>query len=132
VQEAFARLQVYCQDGGVVREPKAFLVRTAFNLAIDARRHDHRDLYEKQSVEDLYLVDLSPAPDEVFAAEERLLKIRRALERLGERTQEAFFLHRLEGFSYAEIAQRLGVSVSAVEKHIANAVAVLAMERQKE
>jgi RNA polymerase sigma-70 factor (ECF subfamily) len=80
----------------------------------------------------MYLVDLSPSPDEVFAAEQRLLKIRRSLAALSERTQQAFFLHRLEGFSYAEIAQRLGVSVSAVEKHIANAVAVLAMERQNE
>jgi RNA polymerase sigma factor (sigma-70 family) len=132
VQEAFVRMQVYCQEGGAVREPEAFLVRTVLNLAIDARRRDRRDLYESQSVEDLYLVDLSPAPDEVFAAEQRLLKIRRSLETLSERTQKAFFLHRLEGFSYAEIAQRLGVSVSAVEKHIASAVAALALERQKE
>jgi RNA polymerase sigma factor (sigma-70 family) len=132
VQEAFVRMQVYCQQGGTVRQPEAFLARTVLNLAVDVRRRDRRDLYEKQSVEDLYLIDLSPAPDEVFAAEERLLKIRRTLEALSERTQAAFFLHRLEGFSYAEIAQRLGVSVSAVEKHIANAVAVLAMERQNE
>jgi RNA polymerase sigma factor (sigma-70 family) len=132
VQEAFVRMQVYCQQGGVVREPEAFLVRTVLNLAVDARRRDRRDLYERQSVEDMYLVDLSPSPDEVFAAEQRLLRIRRSLAVLSERTQQAFFLHRLEGFSYAEIAQRLGVSVSAVEKHIANAVAVLAMERQKE
>jgi RNA polymerase sigma factor (sigma-70 family) len=132
VQEAFVRMQVYCQQGGVVREPEAFLARTVLNLAVDARRRDRRDLYEKQSVEDMYLVDLSPSPDEVFAAEQRLLRIRRSLAVLSERTQQAFFLHRLEGFSYAEIAQRLGVSVSAVEKHIANAVAVLAMERQKE
>jgi RNA polymerase sigma factor (sigma-70 family) len=126
------RMQLYCQQGGVVREPEAFLVRSVLNLAVDARRRDRRDLYEKQSVEDMYLVDLSPSPDEVFAAEQRLLKIRRSLAALSERTQQAFFLHRLEGFSYAEIAQRLGVSVSAVEKHIANAVAVLAMERQNE
>ncbi|HEY3655261.1 MAG TPA: RNA polymerase sigma factor [Steroidobacteraceae bacterium] len=132
VQEAFVRMQLYCQQGGVVREPEAFLVRSVLNLAVDARRRDRRDLYEKQSVEDMYLVDLSPSPDEVFAAEQRLLKIRRSLAALSERTQQAFFLHRLEGFSYAEIAQRLGVSVSAVEKHIANAVAVLAMERQNE
>jgi RNA polymerase sigma-70 factor (ECF subfamily) len=132
VKEAFVRMQLYCQQGGVVREPEAFLVRSVLNLAVDARRRDRRDLYEKQSVEDMYLVDLSPSPDEVFAAEQRLLKIRRSLAALSERTQQAFFLHRLEGFSYAEIAQRLGVSVSAVEKHIANAVAVLAMERQNE
>ena len=132
VQEAFVRMQEYCKGGGAVREPEAFLVRTVLNLAVDARRRDRRDLYEKQSVEDMYLVDLSPSPDEVFAAEQRLLKIRRSLAALSERTQQAFFLHRLEGFSYAEIAQRLGVSVSAVEKHIANAIAVLAMERQKE
>jgi RNA polymerase sigma-70 factor (ECF subfamily) len=124
VQEAFVRMQLYCQQGGVVREPEAFLVRSVLNLAVDARRRDRRDLYEKQSVEDMYLVDLSPSPDEVFAAEQRLLKIRRSLAALSERTQQ--------GFSYAEIAQRLGVSVSAVEKHIANAVAVLAMERQNE
>jgi|HubBroStandDraft_1064217.scaffolds.fasta_scaffold707142_1 RNA polymerase sigma factor (sigma-70 family) len=132
VQEAYVRLQVYCKEGGTVREPEAFLVRTVLNLSIDARRRDRRDLYENQSVEDLYLVDLSPSPDEVFAAEQRLMKIRCSLEGLSERTQEVFFLHRLEGFSYAEIAQRLRVSVSAVEKHIASAVATLAMERQKE
>jgi RNA polymerase sigma factor (sigma-70 family) len=60
------------------------------------------------------------------------LRIRRSLQSLSKRTQEVFFLHRLEGFSYAEIARRLGVSVSAVEKHIASAVAALVMERQKE
>jgi RNA polymerase sigma factor (sigma-70 family) len=126
------RLQAYCQAGGSVRQPEAFLVRTVWNLAIDARRHDHRDLYESKSIEDLPLVDRSPAPDEVFAREERLLRMRRTLEAAGERVQEAFFLHRLDGFTYGEIAQRLEVSVSSVEKYIATAVMVLAMERQKE
>jgi RNA polymerase sigma-70 factor (ECF subfamily) len=132
VQEAFVHLQVYCQEGGFVRQPKAFLVRTVLNLAIDARRHDHRDLYEDKSIEELPLVDRSPAPDEVFAGEERLLHMRRTLKVVSVRAQEAFFLHRLDGFTYAEIAQRFGVSVSAVEKYIATALTVLAMERQKE
>jgi RNA polymerase sigma-70 factor (ECF subfamily) len=132
VQEAFVRLQAYCQEGGVVREPEAFLARTVLNLSIDAHRRDRRDLYEAEPIEHLALIDLSPAPDELFAAEQRLLLIRRALEAISERAREAFFLHRLEGFSYEEIAQRLGVSVSAVEKYIATAVAVLAMERQRE
>ncbi|HEY3851063.1 MAG TPA: RNA polymerase sigma factor [Steroidobacteraceae bacterium] len=131
VQDAFVRMQEYCREGGCVREPRAFLARTVLNLAVDARRRDRRDLYEKQPIEELYLVDLTPSPDEVFAADQRLLSIRRSLAGLSERTQTAFFLHRLEGFSYAEIALRLGVSASAVEKHIATAVARLAMERHR-
>jgi DNA-directed RNA polymerase specialized sigma24 family protein len=34
-------------------------------------------------------------------------------------------LHRLDGASYASIAQRLGVSVSMVEKHIMGALSAL-------
>jgi len=40
-------------------------------------------------------------------------------------------MHRLQGFSHAEIASKLAVSKSAVEKHIASAVTILAMERLK-
>jgi len=41
-------------------------------------------------------------------------------------------MHRLQGFSHMEIASKLGISKSAVEKHIASAVTVLAMERQRQ
>jgi DNA-directed RNA polymerase specialized sigma24 family protein len=47
------------------------------------------------------------------------------------RTREIFFMHRLQGFSHAEIAARLNISKSAVEKHIASAVTILAIERQR-
>jgi DNA-directed RNA polymerase specialized sigma24 family protein len=40
-------------------------------------------------------------------------------------------MHRLQGYSHAEIASKLNVSKSAVEKHIASAVTILAMERQR-
>ena len=35
-------------------------------------------------------------------------------------------MHRLDGLKYLEIAQRLSISVSAVEKHIARAMQFLA------
>ena len=45
-----------------------------------------------------------------------------ALMKLPERTRAVFLLRRLEGMSYSEIAIRLGVSVSAAEKHMLRAV----------
>jgi RNA polymerase sigma-70 factor (ECF subfamily) len=37
------------------------------------------------------------------------------------RTRDVFVLRRLEGLPYNEIAKRLGLSVSAVEKHMLRA-----------
>jgi RNA polymerase sigma factor (sigma-70 family) len=132
VQEAVLRLHVYTQQGGEVRNHEAFLARTAMNLAVDARRHGRVELYEKQPIEDLDLVDLSPRPDEIFAAEQRLLKMKETLDRVSSRTREVFVMHRLQGYSHAEIARSLGITVSAVEKHVASAVTVLAIARQQE
>jgi RNA polymerase sigma factor (sigma-70 family) len=130
VQEAVLRLFAYTQAGGEVRDQATFLKRTVLNLAVDAHRRAHADRFEREPVETLNLVDVGPAPDEVLAAEQRLLQMRRALDRVSPRTREVFFMHRLQGFSHAEIAERLGVSKSAVEKHVATAVTVLAMDRQ--
>lgn len=41
---------------------------------------------------------------------------------LPQRTREAFLMHRFESQTYRQIAARLGVSVSMVEKHIAEAL----------
>jgi RNA polymerase sigma factor (sigma-70 family) len=132
VQEAVLRLHAYTRAGGKVRDQEAFVARTALNLAVDAHRHARGDRYEPRPVEELELIDIGPTPDEVFAAEQRLLTMKQALERVSTRTREVFFMHRLQGFSHAEIAARLGVTKSAVEKHIASAVTILAMERQRQ
>lgn len=128
VQEAVLRLHVYTRAGNMVRDEEGFVVRTAMNLAIDAKRHAHEDLWSKQPVEDLDLIDLSPTPDEVLAAEQRLLRMKSVLDRVSDRTREIFFMHRLQGFSHAEIAEKLKISKSTVEKHMASAVTVITME----
>jgi RNA polymerase sigma-70 factor (ECF subfamily) len=69
----------------------------------------------------LSLSDGQPFHPEVLAARERLEKVMAALDSLGPRTREIFLLHRLDGLKYREIAARLDITVSAVEKHIAKA-----------
>lgn len=132
VQEAMLRLHAYTLEGGQVENQEAFLTRTVRNLAVDAHRHARVDRYECAPVEELDLVDFAPTPDEVFAAEQRLTRMRDALDQANPRTSEVFFMHRLQGRSHAQIAKLLGISISAVEKHIASAVTILAIQRQQE
>ena len=52
---------------------------------------------------------------------ETLLQLDAMLDGLGLKVRQAFLFAQLEGLSYAEIAQRLDVSVSSVTKYIAKA-----------
>lgn len=51
-----------------------------------------------------------------------------ALDRLSERSREIFLLSRRDELSYKEIAERLGISVKAVEKHMGKALQVMRSE----
>jgi RNA polymerase sigma-70 factor (ECF subfamily) len=124
IQEAFLRLHLYCQDDEVQKQD-AFLMRTVLNLSVDLHRKEHRHLYCEESLESLLLIDVKPTPDEDFAASQRLTKVGTVLNALGPRTREIFLMHRVEGYGSAHIAQRFGISLSAVEKHIAKAVLAL-------
>lgn len=131
IQEAYLRMQEYCQRGGEVHQPEGFLVRTVLRLASNARRDAHRDLYCDEPAENFtWLTDTTPTPDEVLAGDQCLERMRQALDAVNPRTREVLFMQRLDGMSYAQIAQTLGVSVSAVEKHMAVALAVLAQAEQ--
>jgi RNA polymerase sigma-70 factor (ECF subfamily) len=133
IQEAFLRMQEYCERGGQVRQAEGFLMRTALRLASNARRDAHRELYSDQQVEDLVLlIDASPTPDEVLAGDQCLERMRDALDTVSRRTRDIFFMQRLDGLSYAQIAQQTGLSISAVEKHMASALAILSDASQWE
>ncbi len=102
-------------------------------LALNARRDEHRELYSHQNVEDLtYLIDTNPTPDEVLVRDQCLERMRDALDATSRRTRDIFFMHRLDGLTYAQIARHLGLSISAIEKHMASALAVLARVNDRE
>lgn len=125
IQEAFLRLQQYRRER-CVKEPEAFLVRTVQNLYVDLlRSRSHRGIQVEADSVRVHLIDPKPLPDEVLATQQRLQRLRAGLEALGPRTREIILLQRVEGFSHAQIAARLGVTVSAVEKHVAKAALFL-------
>lgn len=125
LQTAYLRLHER-SAGAPVENQEAFLVRTAINLSIDdwrRRRHSGGSLEDEAAD---VVADPSPRQDEVIAHRVRLEKVRGHIDRMSPRTREVFLLHRLDGLKYREVASRLGISQSAVEKHIAKAVAILA------
>ncbi len=132
MQDAAVRLLEYCEHGGEVREPEAVLVRTVRRLAMNRERDAHTDLYVDEPVEKLDLVDPGPSPEELLTGEQCLLQIRRTLDAVSRRTREVFFMQRLHGFSYAQIARHMDLPVSTVEKHMARAMTVLAEKRRSE
>lgn len=121
LQSAFLRMIEYRSRHAVTNDT-AFLVRAASNIAIDESRR--RKVRAEPDIPMEVLVEIpdeQPLQDEVFEARERLKRVRAALERLSPRTREIYFMHRIDGMKYREIAAELGITSSAVEKHIAKA-----------
>src|SRR5690349_19324609 len=67
----------------------------------------------------------APSAEHEVLAVEGLRRMLEAVATLPPRTQAIFALHRFEEISYPIIAQQLGITVSAVEKHIMAALKVL-------
>lgn len=121
LHSAYLRLVRYGSERPV-SDPAAFLVRTAFNISIDNYRREKNLQNQAEAPE---AEDAAPLQDEVIAARVRLSRVKAGLNRLPARTREIFLMHRLDNLKYHEIASRLGISQSAVEKHIAKAVLFL-------
>ncbi len=123
IQEAFLRLRQYDRER-TVKQPEAFLVRTVLNLLTDRRRQ--RGLIRvSDEIETLSLVDPSPTPDVVLDGQRRLLHFKAGLRALSPRQREVFILNRIEGHTFAQVAERLGITVSMAEKHAARALLFL-------
>ncbi|SMF48174.1 RNA polymerase sigma-70 factor, ECF subfamily [Tistlia consotensis] len=122
LQDAFLRLVQQPPEAGA-RNLRAYLYRIAGNLALDHFRQEARRRTEAVPAERLAAVeDETPDVERALAARERLQRLEQALARLPPRTREIFRLNRVEGLTYLEIAARLGISESSVQKHLARAL----------
>jgi RNA polymerase sigma-70 factor (ECF subfamily) len=133
LQDLFVKLQN--QTVGPVAEPFAYLCRMADNLVLDRRRADMRRKRREEEWSGLRTGASATADDEPsietrLIARERLSNVSQALSRLPERTLQIFRLFKIEGVAQKEIAADLGISVSAVEKHLQRAYQVLVTVRE--
>lgn len=129
IQDAFLRMQAFCNEGGEVRNSEAFLVRTAINLSVNSRvRQPVYSALSEDDEQQRQSLSFAPAPEDILAAEESLDRVVALLDTLTSRTREIFLLRYIDGYTYPQIAQQLNISVSAIEKHMARALLVLTKE----
>lgn len=123
-QEAFLRYAEQDTSGNpAVLNGRSYLYRTAHNLAIDHVRQRARQKTDAAAHDELAsIADDRPSQEDEADARQRLDRLRAAVMELPERTRQIFVLNRIEGLSYAETAERLGVSESSVQKHLAKAL----------
>lgn len=128
VQQVFLRL-AQRPDAHIVENPDAYIFQTASNALKDHyRRMSVRERHIKTSDGEDDATDLVPSdlsPERVALGREAIAKLSSALRELPERTRDVFILRCVEGLKHAEVASLLGVSVRAVEKHSAKALAHL-------
>lgn len=123
-QDVFTQWLGY-QDRAKVEQPRAFLFQMARNVLRD---HWRRQQVRQSAHDEQVTNELAPLSDErhdpMVAAQrlQRLEQLKVVLAELSPRRREALMLHRFEGLSQAQIAKRMGISVSMVEKHIAFAL----------
>ena len=120
-QESYARVLTAQHAGQTVLDVRALLYRVARNLVID--QHRRSDI---RSHEDLDAIPegshpSAPAhlqPEEVLASQQVIRAYVATIEGLPPRCREAFVLYVFEELGHAEIADRMNISVSMVEKHV--------------
>jgi RNA polymerase sigma-70 factor (ECF subfamily) len=104
-----------------IREPRAFLVTVAHGVMVNfLRRRDIERAYLEAMAAQPEAVD--PSPEERAIIVETLVEIDAMLNGLAPKVRQAFLLSQLQGLRYAEIAARLGVSVSMIKKYMSQAI----------
>jgi RNA polymerase sigma factor (sigma-70 family) len=124
-QEVFVRLlrRSHLTD---IKHLEGFAFATAANLLKDHYRTSARTARTDTDDEQMrQLPSLEAQPEKITEDRQQLGVLLKALEELPPRCRTIFIMHRFEDIPHSQIARRQNISVSAVEKHIANAVLIL-------
>lgn len=121
-QEAFLKL-LESAGKGEIHYPKAYLFRTARNLALNNLARKSNILVD--SLEDSANPDVlgkTGMLEDQMIIQQRFKFLSRAVANLPELTRQVLILRKYQGLSRKEVASALNISVSAVEKHLARAI----------
>lgn len=122
VNETFVRLlRMAPPKLARIEQPEAFLRQVSANLLRDWSRAKLARERSKPALDPGSEAQLNQVA--VLESRDTLRRLEHAMSRLRPKTREIFLAHRIYGFTYAEIADRTGLSVKGVEKQMSKAIA---------
>lgn len=129
VQEAWIRALAQLSESEPekpIHSLKAYIHRIAANLSVDyLRRRKVRAHLEVASIDDdaMAVASDAPLPDARLIAQQQQRLFLNALRQLPPRARRVLLLSRVEGWTYPQIAAKLGISVRTVSNDLERAIA---------
>lgn len=116
LQDIFLRL-VNLTPSEPILNPRAFVYRIAANLATDYLRQ-RRDTVDIELAEVFEMADDNAEPETIVFGQQQIDLCERALCELSPLSLKILVMSRFDGYSHKQIAEKLDISVSWVEKNI--------------
>ncbi len=106
-----------------IRAPQAYLFRVARNIALNKITRNRKIFFENvESVDDALASQMAEAEthdlSDLVYSQEKLAAFTEAVESLPPRCRTVFLMQKIDGSTYKEIGNELGISVRTVEKHL--------------
>ena len=117
-QETYLRAYV-AEQQKEIKQPKAYLFRIARNLALTQLTKKSNKITDYLEESDASVViEYGAAADTEVEAQESLGLYCEAVAALSEKCRQVFLLRKVHGLAHKEIAKRMSLSVSSVEKYL--------------
>jgi len=131
VQDLFVRL-LRRADLLTLDNIDGYVFEAAANIVRDRGRYElSRGGGRHVDIETLSPESEEPGAERIVAGRQGLTRMLAALDALPPRARTIVILRRFENLTYAQIADRLGISVSAVEKHMVRSMSALRQDLGK-
>jgi RNA polymerase sigma factor (sigma-70 family) len=120
-QEAYVRLLKLDQPGAV-SFLRAFLFKTAANLAVDRIRHEQTARSAAREIKFLEEFTRHPTPEQFASDAEQVNLLQKLIDELPPKCRRAFLLHKVKGLDFADIAAQMSLGERMVRTYVVRAV----------
>lgn len=126
VQETYTRLSTV-QSVADIRDPKTYMFQAAHSIIVShVRRSRIVPILAVGSLEAFDLISEAPSVEAQASDHQQLQRLAEAIATLPGKIRDVFILRRIHDMPQREVAQRLGLSESTVEKHLSKGLRLLA------
>lgn len=130
VQEAYSRV-IHVDNKTTISNKRAYLYKMVRNIVIDDVRKN-KNIAKIAYEEEQFVIPINEQPDELTVENNTQKVLMSIVQNLPTRSKQAFIFHILEGYSRKEIALKMGINISTVDKHITHATLKIKKELEEQ